>query len=255
MQTHETVKSFVKHITDISGQYSPATIFNDFCTIAMASLHNGIHTTMHMPVPDKYKATVDKLENEYTKTIKKYDALAFDKFANALALLAQAMQAAPNDYLGEAYMSMGIGNANAGQFFTPGHICELMAIISTDKANIYKQAQAGEPITVYDPACGSGAMAIGFVNALEKHYKVCGYRNNLHISLIDIDLLCIKMAYIQMALLGVPAILKCGNTLTGEIYDMFYTPDMQIKLLSSATRAAISTPSAAKPKGGQLSLF
>jgi len=229
MSPQETVKKLIKEFTGLSGQYSLTTIFNDFCTMAMASLHNSLYTLGKKEIPERYKASVNRIEEEYQKTAQKYDASALDKFTSIFANLVVAMNTTPYDYLGSVYMMLGIGNASAGQFFTPSHICELMARLSADKASIEKQINSGEPITIYDPCCGSGAMAIGFISMLKNDYKMEDYTSRVYMHLVDIDYLCVKIAYIQMAILNIKANIVYGDTLIQEKWDSFDTVPLQIE--------------------------
>ena len=40
----------------------------------------------------------------------------------------------------------------------------------------------------------------------------------------DIDIRCVWMAYIQLSLYGIPAVVIHGNTLTMETWSQWYTP-------------------------------
>ncbi len=251
MQPHDVVQNLVKDFEKLSGRYSIATLFDDFCSMAMASFHNSLYTVGQMETPAHYKDTVDKLEENYEKTTKKYDKQTLDKFAFMMANLISAMQETPYDYLGSIYMKLGIGNASAGQFFTPSHICDLMATISTDKASIEQCIKDRKPITMHDPTCGSGAMAIGFINALKNNYKLEDYAKWAHITLIDLDYLCVKMAYIQMAILGVAATVLHGDSLSLKMESRFDTPSLQLALKESVK----TTQNLSTDKKGQLSLF
>ncbi len=251
MQPQDVVKDLIKDFQDLSGRYSLITLFDDFCCMAMACLHNSPYTIGKLEPQAHYKDTVAKLEENYEKIAKKYDTQAWDKFAFILAKLITAMHKKNYDYLGSIYMMLGLGNANAGQFFTPSHICDLMANLTINKASIEQCIKDRKPITMHDPTCGSGAMAIGFINALKNDCKLEDYEKWVHITLIDIDYLCVKMAYIQMAILGVAATVICGNTLTMEICDKFDTPNLQTQHQATSQVNAICLQSNTQ----QLNLF
>lgn len=251
MQPHDVVNDLVKDFEKLSGRYSLISLFDDFCCMAMASFHNSLYTVGKMDAPAHYKDTVDRLEKNYEEIVKKHDKQTLDKFAFMLAKLISAMHEKPYDYLGSVYMRLGIGNGSAGQFFTPSHICDLMASITLDKATIEQHIKERKPITMHDPTCGSGAMAIGFINALKNDYNLENYANWVHITLIDLDYLCVKMAYIQMAILGVVASILHGDTLTLKIESRFDTPSLQLALREPGTEPHNLPPD----KTGQLSLF
>lgn len=77
------------------------------------------------------------------------------------------------------------------------------------------------PITINEPACGSGAMVIGAVWAMKR--QNFDYRNKSFFVAQDIDIRCVWMAYIQLSLYGIPAVVIHGNTLTMEEWSHWYT--------------------------------
>lgn len=66
-------------------------------------------------------------------------------------------------------------------------------------------------ISVNDPACGAGAMLIAFANVARKH----GINYQKHVLFVaqDIDRTAAMMCYIQISLLGCPAIVVIGDSL------------------------------------------
>lgn len=95
------------------------------------------------------------------------------------------------DPLGQLYMEK-VSNDYMGQYFTPGHVCDLMAQISIDNPEDGK--------TVLDPACGSGRMLLAAAK-INRHLLFYG---------ADIDGVCCKMALANMLM----------QSLTGEIAHM-----------------------------------
>lgn len=73
-----------------------------------------------------------------------------------------------------------------------------------------------------EPTCGSGTMVIGAIWAMQR--KEFDYRHNTFFVAQDIDIRCVWMAYIQLSLYGIPAMVIHGNTLTMEEWDRWYTP-------------------------------
>ena len=80
-----------------------------------------------------------------------------------------------------------------------------------------------EDIIVYDPCCGGGGLAIAALDVLKNDYNV-NYAMDCFIECADIDIRCVHMTYLQLALAGVPAIIKHQNTLTQELYSVWKTP-------------------------------
>ena len=66
-------------------------------------------------------------------------------------------------------------------------------------------------ISVNDPACGAGAMLIAFANVAKKHG--INYQEQVLFVAQDIDRTAAMMCYIQMSLLGCPAIVVIGDSL------------------------------------------
>ena len=93
----------------------------------------------------------------------------------------------PIDLFGTAYEELAaIGDKkHFGQFFTPLHICELMAQIC---GNVEKKGD-----TVYDPTCGSGRMFLTKFKYDPNAICVGG----------DIDFTCVKMTALNLLLNGI----------------------------------------------------
>ncbi len=123
------------------------------------------------------------------------------------------------DYLCELFMRCNQGNKFAGQFFTPYHISYLMARCAITDDSI----KQNEIMTICDPCCGGGGMAMAALDVLKNDYKV-NYAMDCFIECADIDIRCVHMTYLQLALAGVPAIVKHQNTLTQELYSVWKTP-------------------------------
>jgi type I restriction-modification system DNA methylase subunit len=107
-----------------------------------------------------------------------------------------------------------------GQYFSPQYICNMMAKIAFgDPKEIIERRGY---ICVEEPCCGSGAMLLGMAGTmLEPGYN---YQQQCLVHATDIDLKCIHMCYIQLALRGIPAIIVHGNALSQEEYSRWYTP-------------------------------
>lgn len=120
------------------------------------------------------------------------------------------------DYLGELYMNSQTSSKKAGQFFTPYHLSEMCArLVSID-------FESNDVITVDEPACGSGGMLLAYANILRDHG--INYSEKLFCHGADLDGRCVRMAYIQLSLAGIPAIIHRRNTLTMETYEEWHTP-------------------------------
>ena len=172
-------------------------------------------------------------EEKYKKIMKKYDKstqeLICEIFADIYILLSSQIfhNVGFYDYLGELYMRSETSNKQAGQFFTPYSVSKMCArlTINDDKSkfNIENAKKTDRILTFNEPSCGSGGMIIASVDCLyrEHHFNYC---TNLLVECSDIDLRCVHMCYLQLALSGVPAIVKHQDTLTQETWDVWRTP-------------------------------
>lgn len=130
------------------------------------------------------------------------------------------------DFLGNTYMKLNLGNHWTGQFFTPYHVCQCMAQIQCDECvQIIKEKGYA---TINDPACGGGATLIAAVNAIRNNLMYSNsplnFQNHILVIAQDLSETTALMCYIQLSLLGIAAIVKIGDSLadpiTGDWLDM-----------------------------------
>ncbi len=113
------------------------------------------------------------------------------------------------DFLGDLYMSLSMGEKSWGQCFTPYHVCALMAELTVE--NPEKAIEENGFVSISDPCVGGGAMLIAAAEILNKK----GFDVSTQMIAVgqDIDQAAVNMAYIQLAVIGCPAVLVCGNSL------------------------------------------
>ena len=121
-----------------------------------------------------------------------------------------------------AFMRCNLGNKTTGQFFTPYNISILMARCLLDSDRLKEKANKDEIITINDPCCGGGGMLIAALEVLKS--LGVNYARNCFMEANDVDIRCVHMTYLQLALAGVPAIVRHQNTLTRECWSVLYTP-------------------------------
>ncbi|SAL86663.1 N-6 DNA Methylase [Caballeronia terrestris] len=124
------------------------------------------------------------------------------------------------DVLRQIFMALDLGSERAGQFFTPYEVSLLMAKMVT--VGDGKEIRDRGFITMDEPACGSGGMVVAVAQAM--HEAGLNYPTLLHATCTDIDPTCVHMAYVQLSLLGTPATVVHGNSLTLESRDVWHTP-------------------------------
>jgi hypothetical protein len=186
-------------------------VFRDFVELSACALANACD-----PVG------FDAREAQYMRTVGKYNADEVARFPQMLGALVDAMAEEPGDVLGRVFGELEQGNAARGQFFTPIEICKLMAGLSMDVEHVRQLIATRGFFTVQEPAVGAGAMVI----ALALHLKDLGinYQQHMHVTCVDVDARAVHMAYVQFALLGIPAVIVLGNTLTLEQREVWHTP-------------------------------
>ncbi|MCR5329613.1 MAG: N-6 DNA methylase, partial [Lachnospiraceae bacterium] len=116
------------------------------------------------------------------------------------------------DFLGKLYMNLNLGSHWHGQFFTPYHVCELMAKMQIEEADVKREIESKGYISICDPCVGGGAMLIAAASAFRK-LKI-NYQDHAVFVGQDLDSVVAKMAYIQISLLGCPGYITVGNSLT-----------------------------------------
>lgn len=234
IKKYEIRNNIIKELHSISyrnGQ-NIRTIFEDFCSVSMAAFHNLIYTIGKFPVPDYYKNNHSELEAEFECKKSKYGDKIFQAFTNILGTLALHTRRDYFDYLGEIYMEINANFQSHGQFFTPSHICEFMAkIVGSNKIDFENKYAAHGYVSFSDSCCGSGAMAIGHVKELE-NLGIEDIDTKLYVELQDIDITCVRIAFLNMAMLGISARVIWGDALAKDKNYPFYdTPCLQVALM------------------------
>lgn len=206
MNKKDYVKEFISKLSNLDRSKSVSTVFNDFLTLSCCSLAQTVYRS-------------DILEQKYLNIIKTYTKEQAEEFSKLLAFLVLGLEQAPQDFLGQVFMSLNLGSQANGQYFTPYSVCKFMAEINFTEI---KTIQNNQLITLSEPCCGSGGIIIAFAETLkEQGYN---YQHQLFVEAIDIDETCFKMAYIQLSILGIPARVMLGDTLAWKFQKVLYTP-------------------------------
>lgn len=196
----EAQKSIAKLIDKLSGRYSGWEIWQDFIVMTAISFANVFD--------GPYR---DEREKMYLDRAQKYKADELDAMTEMLAFIVCDMERNPDqDFLGEMFMELGLGNEWKGQFFTPYSICRMMAAMAYGddlKAKIEKKGW----VSVNDPAVGAGALLIAFANECRRN-KI-NYQTSVLFVAQDVDFLAGMMCYIQLSLMGCPGYVVIGDTL------------------------------------------
>lgn len=159
---------------------------------------------------DRRKETFERREREYERAINNLGGT--DIPAKMFAMITLALEENPNqDFLGKLYMNLNLGSHWHGQFFTPYHVCELMAKMQVGDGCKEELKKKGY-LSVCDMCVGAGAMLIAAATAFRD--QGIDYQTSVLFIGQDIDPVVAKMAYIQLSLLGCPGYVTIGNSLT-----------------------------------------
>lgn len=203
----EPRKEFLKVFRQLAYRHNRGTVWNDFILMFSCALSNPVD-----------KEHFDERESLYLQTIKRYNKQEQPLFSELAAHVVMALEQNPEqDFLGSIFMELNLGSEHKGQFFTPYHVCVLMA--ETTLEDVVQRVQKDGYISICDPCCGAGANLIAGVNAAKKKLEKEGlnFQNHILIAGQDIDMTVGLMCYIQLSLLGMAGYIKIGNTLTDPI--------------------------------------
>lgn len=200
-----TKQEFLKIFHEMCYTRSAWQVWADLISATACSLANSTD-------PDKENERYREREKEYAQCIKRLGGV--DKPAKCFAIMVEALEQNPEqDFLGELYMKLNLGNHWKGQFFTPYHICDFMAQIT--ERDIEEEIEKKGFISICDPACGAGATLIAAANNAKKAKH--NFQNHILFVGQDIDRTAGMMCYIQMSLLECAGYICIGNTLTNPI--------------------------------------
>ena len=206
-----SVHEISKTIIQISRSHDLWQVWCDYIQLTATAIANAV---------DKRQPVWQQREDAYMQTIKRYSKDEIKLIQQAFMQTVEALEATPADVLGQTYMQLELGNKWRGQFFTPDSLCRVMALMKT--GDIKKQIKNRGFVTLNEPTVGGGAMVIGVVNSMSDsgiNPQTC-----LHVTASDIDIKSVHMCYIQLSLLGIPAVIVHGNPLTLDEWSHWYTP-------------------------------
>ena len=214
--------NIIKLIEKNAYRHSAWEVFSDFLTIYAISISNSMN-----------HAKREEREKYYLDTIRKYDKEEVDNFVKMGAELVMEMESYAKrqrftDVLGKIFHEMEFHDKWQGQFFTPQDIASMIGKVTCNWEVIEKAIRVYGYASINEPCCGSGATLLGFLNGfyeMGEEWKLkLNHSNQILMVAQDVDARCCMMAYIQLSLYGVPAIVEQRNTLTMELFDTWHTP-------------------------------
>lgn len=209
----EHQKPFVKIFEQLCRSRQPWQVWADFVTMFAIAISNSL---------DRDRA--EPRERRYLELATGYQPKEQQLITQLVTATVEALDTnQEQDFLGDLYMSLGMGNHWRGQFFTPYHLCQAMAEMSLQDAD--EQIRRQGWISILDPSCGAGATLIAAANTLRR----AGINYQEHALFVgqDIDPVVAMMCYIQLSLLGCPGYVAIGNSLTNPLTGHPLLPESQ----------------------------
>lgn len=203
-------KNLIRLIQACAYRYDRWQVFSDFVEMSAISISNAVDL-----------AQFAGREARYMQLAGKYTSEELGLFPKMLGELVMELDAGAKDVLGDVFMEMDLSSKWHGQFFTPYHLCQAMTGVLVDD-DMRDLITARGFIRANEPACGGGAMIIAL--AEEMRQNGLNYQKCLHVVAQDLDIKAVHMAYVQLSLLHVPAVIIHGNTLSLEERSRWYTP-------------------------------
>lgn len=176
------MKYIIDNINRMAGKYTPHQVFADWVEMSALSIAQSIEP-------------VEEREESFFNIARKYSEDDFFTLGCMLGRLSFLLGNGLDDYLGKIYMELSTGNSHTGQFFTPFHVCKMMAGV----ANILAYAKVMR----------------------EKGYN---YQQLLEVKAQDLDYKCVYMTYVQLSLAGINAEVIQGNSLEQKNNVTLHTP-------------------------------
>ncbi|MCU1793465.1 hypothetical protein CUU52_10710 [Pectobacterium polaris] len=201
--------TFIRQFQEIAPYENRWTVFSDFIHMSAAALHNRCHF-------------VQEIEDDYLRRVKRYKKADQKRFPLLFNTLVEGMEFCASDFLGSVFMDLELGDRRRGQYFTPYSVAYMMAKMQLSDGLPALTSGERDFITVSDPACGAGGLVVAMaqamleagVNPQKQMVAVC----------VDIDPVAAMMAYVQLALCGIPAMVIVGNSLSMELRQTWRTP-------------------------------
>lgn len=209
-----TIGEFHQALDRLSPSHTRYENFRNFMDAANAAL--ALRTVLS-------RARSDALEESYATVMRRYarEPEVPQRMAELFGRTVWTLSRASGDFLGEAYMTAEFGNKYVGQFFTPFCVSSLMARMIITGDDIEKARAQGRPFHLIEPAGGAGGMVIAVAEWVQE--QGFDWTDALFATLIDIDLLCVQMSFVQLCAKGIPAVCVHGDSLALEQYACAYT--------------------------------
>ena len=199
----ESQTEFAKAFRALSDRHSAWQAWADFVDLSAIS----IYMPFGVPGDEKHQ----QREKYYMSIVKRYSPTEMKVFASLFAMTVDALDDEPEqDFLGEMFMMLDLGNHWKGQFFTPYDVCKMTAMISMQDVSVRIESKGW--VGICDCCCGAGALLIAARNSM--HFAsppighLPGHQQTLFVCQ-NVDRTAALMCYIQLSLLGLRWL--CGH--------------------------------------------
>ena len=196
----ERQKEFVHALDQACRRHNRWTVWADFVVMTAISISNTVD-----------KSNAEAREKTYMALASKYDKQELECICRMLAETVSGIDENPDqDFLGELFMGLELGNDHNGQFFTPYNVCKMTAKMTCGK-DLEEKIERRGWVSVNDPACGAGALLVAFAN--ECKLQNVNYQTSVLFVAQDIDYIVGCMCYIQLSLLGCPGYVVIADSI------------------------------------------
>lgn len=214
MTPREHRRAMSKHLQSLTGAYRLWNVFEAWAECAALALANS--TTL--PGTPRHA----EREQRYQKLISTDPARAA-VYPQILAHLVAALDLELHDALGALFHENDLQSSGMGQFFTPYEVSKVMAGMTLGSEDTFRaEIDRKGFITLCEPASGAGGMVIAIADAMLE--RDLNPQQHLHVTATDLDRTAAHMTFIQLSLLGIPAVVHVGNSLSLEVFETFVTP-------------------------------
>lgn len=209
----DAAAEIVRLLRGIAGRYALREVWRDWVHVMALAIANGA---------DRRREVWDAREAEYMRIAGRYAPAELAAFKAAFALVVDELEVEPRDLLGSLTMALELGNDAAGQFFTPDAVSLTMARMTFDEAGVREAVARRGYVSVHEPALGGGGMLIAALVRLRE----LGLDTSTQVYMVGVDLdrSVLLAAYMQLSLLGVPAMLIVGDSLRLVEHEHWFTP-------------------------------
>ena len=200
---------FLNIFKDLTYRYDKHQVFSDFITFMSLDISQSGRLAAGLG-----KDAQD--EKTYLKTVRRYKREEInDLFAKLFHITILGLENERQDWLGEIYGELELGDTRLGQFFTPFDASKVISnLVVGDKEAIQSAIDRKGYVTFNDSVCGSGGMILAFA----EKFREFGFTpaTQLYVLAQDISSTAAGMCHIQLSLRRIPAVVLNQDTLTME---------------------------------------